>query len=68
MSFKLGSGERVVGGQLFVDQNVKTLCSSLPPMPVKITETWISGDIRPSRSSERWLNAIAMNVPTSRAS
>jgi 2-polyprenyl-3-methyl-5-hydroxy-6-metoxy-1,4-benzoquinol methylase len=62
MSFKLGLGERVVEGRLFVDYNAETLVNSLVVMPVKIAKTWTSDDFRPNRSNERWLNAIATAV------
>jgi hypothetical protein len=59
ISFKVGIGERVVGGRLFVDHDEETLRLSLEATPVDIIETRISVDARPKRSNERWLNAIA---------
>jgi hypothetical protein len=59
MSFKLGSGERVVEGRVFVDHTAETLHHILAPVPVTIDETWISADIRSNRQNEGWLNAIA---------
>jgi hypothetical protein len=67
MSFKLGHSQRVVAGRLFVNHNVETLFNSMMVMPVKIAKTWISDDIRPNRSKERWLNAIATAVPIGHA-
>jgi SAM-dependent methyltransferase len=59
MSFKLGTDERVVDERLFVDHTAATLHQVLALIPVTIDETWISGDIRPNRQDEYWLNAIA---------
>jgi hypothetical protein len=59
ISFKVGIGERVVGGRLFLDHDEETLRLSLEAAPVDIIETWVSVDARPERSNERWLNAIA---------
>jgi|ERR1700712_5510091 2-polyprenyl-3-methyl-5-hydroxy-6-metoxy-1,4-benzoquinol methylase len=46
-SFKVGIGERMVGGRLFVDHDEETLRLSLEATPVDIIETWISVDARP---------------------
>jgi SAM-dependent methyltransferase len=59
ISFRVGIGERVVGGRLFVDHDEETLRLTLEATPVDIIETWVSVDARPERSNERWLNAIA---------
>jgi hypothetical protein len=59
MSFKLGIGERMADGRLFVDHTADTLRQVLAPVPIEVDETWISGDIRPNRQNEHWLNAIA---------
>jgi SAM-dependent methyltransferase len=59
MSFKVGTGQRVTGGRLFVDHDEETLRLSLKTTPVAITDTWVSMDMRPKHSNERWLNVIA---------
>jgi hypothetical protein len=59
MSFKVGTGQRVTSGRLFVDHDEETLRLSLETTPVAITDTWVSMDMRPERSNERWLNVIA---------
>jgi SAM-dependent methyltransferase len=59
MSFKVGVGERVASGRLFVDYDEETLRLSLEASPVEIIETWISEDVRPQRSNERWVNLVA---------
>jgi SAM-dependent methyltransferase len=62
MSFKLGKGERVAGERLFVDHTEETLRDVLGSIPVRITEVWITADVRPGRGSEQWLNAIAVRI------
>jgi SAM-dependent methyltransferase len=62
MSFKLGTDERVADERLFVDHTAMTLRQVLAPIPVTINEAWISGDIRPNRQNEHWLNAIARHA------
>lgn len=60
MSFKLGEGERVTGGRLFVDYNESTLRSALMGFPVQLVDMWETEDARPNRACERWLNAVAI--------
>ena len=61
MSFKLGEGERLVEGRLFVDYTEATLRSALTGFPVEIVQAWQSGDLRPGRQAERWLNAVVVH-------
>ena len=59
-SFKYGSEERVVNGRFFNDyteNNLGTLLSS--DNRLLLLEYWITEDVRPDRSGERWLNFIA---------
>lgn len=58
MSFKLGTGERVADGRLFVDHSESTLLAVLEGAPVEAVETWMSADARPGRATERWLNLM----------
>lgn len=62
MSFKLGEGERVAGGRLFVDHNERTLRSALMDFPVQLVDMWETEDARPNRAGERWLNSVANKV------
>jgi SAM-dependent methyltransferase len=59
MSFKLGDGERISGGRLFLDFTPESLRRSLQTVPLALVETWLSDDVRPKRQGERWVNAIA---------
>lgn len=63
MSFKLGEGERVNGGRLFVDHTEESLRCAVQTVPLALVETWLSEDVRPGRHGERWLNAIAIARP-----
>jgi len=62
MSFKHGTGERVVAGRRFTDQTEKTLDVALAGTGLALAETWETGDVRAGRDGERWLNAIATRV------
>jgi SAM-dependent methyltransferase len=59
MSFKLGRGERVKGGRLFNDQDEASLAEVLRAFPgVQLIAFWRTGDRRPGRTSEIWLNGL----------
>ncbi len=60
MSFKLGAGERRVGGRLFEDHTEASLRVALEALPVEVAEAWTTSDVRPGREGERWLNAVAI--------
>ncbi len=60
LSFKLGAGERRVGARLFVDHTEASLRAALEALPVEVVAAWTSGDVRPGRERERWLNAVAV--------
>ncbi|KGJ90473.1 class I SAM-dependent methyltransferase [Thalassotalea sp. ND16A] len=58
-SFKYGNTEREHNGRNFTDLNeslLGELVSQLKNLAIK--ETWLTGDNRPSRESEKWLNVI----------
>ena len=58
-SFKYGifAGER--GGRYFTDLNEKGLARLLAPYPeLQVRELWITGDVRPGRGDELWLNVL----------
>jgi len=59
VSFKLGAGERMAEGRLFVDHTEETLRCALAGVPVEIVEAWTTEDVQPGRRGERWLNAVA---------
>lgn len=59
MSFKHGSGERVVGGRRFTDYTEGMLSAALAGTGLTLADVWVTGDVRVGRIGERWLNAIA---------
>lgn len=58
VSFKYGgfSGER--NGRFFTDLDEVGLNELIANTDLCVIETWITGDVRPGRESEKWLNAI----------
>jgi SAM-dependent methyltransferase len=62
MSFKLGRGERVAGGRLFVDHTAESLRTVLTGAPVELVDTWTSEDVRPGRTGEQWTNIVARRL------
>ena len=59
MSFKHGSGERIVEGRRFTDHTGETLGAALCGTGLTLVDVWMTDDVRPGRLGERWLNAIA---------
>jgi SAM-dependent methyltransferase len=60
MSFKHGSGERVVGGRCFTDHTEETLDAALSGTGLALADVWVTDDVRAGRTGERWLNAIVI--------
>ena len=59
-SYKYGSEERVSNGRFFNNYTERDLDSLLTPENhLALLEYWITEDVRPERSGERWLNLIA---------
>ena len=68
VSFKYGDYEGERNGRYFTDlteERLKALLEEADPVaPLSITDLWITGDARPGRESENWLNAIlGCNAP-----
>ena len=60
-SFKYGTFEGERNGRYFTDFTEKTFDGFLSGIRhVKIEEQWLTGDVRPGRESEQWLNFILM--------
>ncbi|WP_303903442.1 class I SAM-dependent methyltransferase [Thiohalomonas denitrificans] len=58
-SFKYGTGEREAGGRRFTDLDEAGLRQLLPETGgLTLIEMWQTGDQRPDRRDERWLNAL----------
>ena len=59
-SFKYGKDERVSNGRFFNDYTENDIDMLLTPEnQLTLLEYWITEDVRPNRSGERWLNFIA---------
>lgn len=58
-SFKYGTFEGERNGRYFTDFTEETFCEFLKDIiHVKIEEMWVTGDVRPGREKEQWLNLI----------
>jgi len=59
VSFKHGRGEREYRGRRFTDLDEPGLSALLAQVSgLTPIETWVSGDLRPGRAAESWLNAV----------
>ncbi|MTD27804.1 class I SAM-dependent methyltransferase [Erwinia sorbitola] len=59
ISFKYGSGERESDGRVFTDMNEAGLKDLLVGLNnITLTDSWITGDKRPGRQDEQWLNSL----------
>jgi len=59
MSFKCGTFEGYRGDRYFTDYTEESFAEFIKQFPeMKLTEQWISSDVRPGRGDERWLNSI----------
>lgn len=58
-SFKYGDFEGERNGRYFVDFTQETFVEYMQEIPkLQIEEYWITGDVRPGRGEEKWLNLI----------
>ncbi len=59
LSFKYGQGEVTRDGRTFTNMDEENLEELLGHIPaVSLLKAWQTGDKRPDRANERWLNAI----------
>ena len=62
-SFKYGTYEGLRNGRYFTDFTEGTLQEFLKKIPsLLIEEVWITGDVRPGREEERWINLLARRI------
>ena len=62
-SFKYGTFEEERNGRRFTDYTEETFSAFIKQFPeLTIEDQWISADIRPGRSNEKWLNVILLKV------
>lgn len=58
-SFKYGEFEGERNGRYFTDFTLETFTEYLQGIPgLQIEDYWITGDVRPGREDEKWLNLI----------
>lgn len=58
-SFKHGRGEREHQGRRFTDLDAPGLNALVAQVPcLSIIETWVTGDLRPGRGDQHWLNTL----------
>lgn len=58
-SFKYGNFEGMRNGRYFTDFTLESFEEFLKQIPgIKIEEHWITGDVRPGRGEEQWLNLL----------
>lgn len=59
LSFKYGSGEREKDGRVFTDMDEIKLNDLIADLEnIVLLDTWITGDKRPERQNEKWLNSL----------
>ena len=62
-SFKYGMLEGERNGRFFTDFTEETFQKFVSDVnEIKIEESWITGDVRPGRGDERWLNLILRKI------
>lgn len=62
-SFKYGTFEGVRNGRYFTDFTEETFRRFIEPIEgIRIEDWWVSGDVRPGRGDERWLNLLLRKV------
>ena len=58
-SFKYGDFEGMRNGRYFTDFTLETFQELIKKIPgVSMEENWITGDVRPGRGEEKWLNLL----------
>jgi len=64
-SFKYGEFEGERNGRFFTDFTEKSFNDFIKDIDnIQLVEEWITADVRPSRSNERWLNLILRKLIT----
>ena len=58
-SFKYGNYEGLRNGRYFTDMDNAKFDDFISQYPnITVEELWVTGDVRPGRSNEQWLNVI----------
>lgn len=62
-SFKYGDFEGMRNGRYFTDFTLEAFQEFIKKIPeIVIEEYWISGDVRPGRGEEKWLNLLLRKI------
>ena len=62
-SFKYGDFEGERNGRHFTDFTEDSFQDFIKEVPeIMIVENWITGDVRPGRGEEKWLNLILQKI------
>lgn len=62
-SWKYGKQDRLEGGRSFTDFDENELDRILPEIPeLKLIKSWVTIDVRPDRSEQKWLNVMLRKV------
>lgn len=65
-SFKYGTFEGIRNGRYFTDFDESSFCEFIKQYPeLSVEKQWITADVRPWRSEEKWLNNILRKSITS---
>lgn len=63
VSFKYGCGERAKDGRVFTDMDEIKLNDLIADLEnIVLLDTWITGDKRPERQDEKWLNSLLRKI------
>ena len=63
-SFKYGNFEGYRNERYFTDMDEASFAEFIKDFPeIEVEELWVTGDVRPGRSSEKWLNLILRKCP-----
>ena len=63
-SFKYGNFEGYRKERYFTDMDEASFAEFIKDFPeIEVEELWVTGDVRPGRSSEKWLNLILRKRP-----
>jgi len=57
-SFKYGIDDVERGGRYFTNANEARLDTFISSSPLYVVDSWLTGDLRPGRENERWINVI----------
>ena len=64
VSFKYGDDEGERNGRFFTDFTLEGFQEFMKNIPeFRMAESWVTGDVRPGRGDERWLNMLWERIP-----